>query len=99
MANSKLTPSQKIERKNLKADAISEGVQIVNLDDKSVMAYREQGNTVEFALSVMAPYEQKFRVKVGEFYALDKFFDNQTVKMDKHDFYTMCEFCWGAYLD
>ena len=48
-------------------------------------------NTVEFALSVMSPDEVKFRRKVGEFWAMDRFDAGQTVKMKRVDFYEMME--------
>ncbi len=98
MANTKLNDYQKQERKNMMQTAKNTGVQVVNLDNKTVMVYKDCGNTVEFALAVMAPDEQKFRVKVGEFYALERFFCANTVKMDRMDFDTMCIFVWDAYL-
>lgn len=97
MSNTKLNPSQKALRKELKDAALLEGVQLLNLNDQTVMAFKSKGNTVEFALSVMSPDEQKFRLKVGEFYALDRFYSGQTVKMAKLEFQLMCEACWDAY--
>lgn len=97
MANTKLTDSQKQELKQFGIHAEMENIQTINLDDKTVMAYKVLGNTVGFALSVMAPTETKFRAKVGRYYALQRFFDNQTVKMGISDFMEMCEFVWDAY--
>ena len=88
-ANTKLGAFEKELLKNLKA--VMPDVKVVNLDNKSTMAYLPRGNTVEFALSVMAPTENKFRRKVGEYWALTKFENGQTVKMDKFDFETMLE--------
>lgn len=94
-ANTKLSVHQKEILKELKE--ILKGIQVLNLDDKTTIAFKPLGNTVEFALSVKAPTEKKFRRKVGEFYALQKFYDDQTVKMDYADFEVMCETVWGAY--
>lgn len=93
-ANTKLTDFQKTELKEYREFSPAT---ILNLDNKTTMAYQVRGNTVEFALSVMAPTEKKFRRKVGEYFAYDKFTDNQTVKMDKFDFMAMCEAVWDAY--
>jgi len=97
MANTKLTLSQKTLRKELKNEALADGVQILNLNDKTVMVFKDKGNTVEFALAVKSQDEQKFRLKVGEYYALDRFYSGQTVKMAKLEFQLMCEYVWGAY--
>jgi len=96
-ANTKLDAFQKAELKTMRVGAVQYGVKVVNLDNKTTIAYKALGNTVEFALSVMAPTEKKFRPKVGEFWALQKFFDSQIVKMAKPDFIVMCEFVWDAY--
>lgn len=97
MANTKLTTQQKLDLKTGLAGALAQNIKVVNLDDKTTIAYKVMGNTVEFALSVMSPDEKKFRAKVGQYWAIYKFMDNQTVKMDKFDFAVMCEFVWDAY--
>ena len=94
-ANTKLSVHQKEILKELKE--ILKGVQVLKLDDKTTIAFKPLDNTVEFALSVMAPTEKKFRRKVGKFYALQKFYDAQTVKMDKEDFMRMTEWVWDIY--
>jgi hypothetical protein len=96
MANTKLTPEQKLNLKQLRVDQDG-GVQIINLDNKSTMAWQFKGNTVEFALSVMSPDEKKFRPKVGEYIARSRFDNGETVKMDRGDFGAMCEAVWEAY--
>ena len=95
-ANTKLGDFEKELLKHLKDEMFD--VKVVNLDNKTTMAYLPRGNTVEFALSVMAPTEKKFRRKVGEYWALTKFENGQTVKMDKDDFMQMTEMVWDAYL-
>ena len=90
-ANTKLTAEQKAELKTMRVGAMQYGVTVVNLDNKTTIAYKVLGNTVEFALSVMAPTEKKFRPKVGEYFALSKFLDSQIVRMDKFDFKNMVE--------
>jgi hypothetical protein len=94
MANSKLDSFQKADRKELKQMAKAEGVKLENLNDETVIAYKPLGNTVEFALAVKSPDEQKFRVKVGEFHALTRFFEGETVKMAREDFNEML---WNVY--
>lgn len=64
------------------------GVTLKN-NRETTIAFREKGNTVEFALSVMSPEETKFRRKVGEYYALDRYNTGQTAYMKKVDFYDM----------
>lgn len=97
-ANTKLTPEQKAIFKELREVMENKNVRVVNLDNKTTMAFLPKGNTVEFALSVMAPTEKKFRRKVGEFYAMQKFYNGETVKMSEFDFAVMCECVWDAYL-
>ena len=94
-ANTKLNDHQKEILKELKE--ILNGVQVLNLDDKTTIAFKPLGNTVEFALSVKAPTEKKFRRKVGVFYAMQRFYDGETVKMDRVDFARMCDYVWDAY--
>jgi hypothetical protein len=95
-ANTKLSGFEKDILADLRVSM--EGVQVVNLDNKTTIAFKPLGNTVEFTLSVMAPTEKKFRRKVGEYWARTKFETGQTVKMDKTNFVHMCEYCWDAYL-
>lgn len=94
MANTKLNEFEKQLRKEDKAQAVTDNIQVMNLDDKTVMAYKVWPNTVEFSLSVMSPDEQKFRVKVGEYLALRKFLFGETVKMARYDFEIMCKAVW-----
>ena len=94
-ANTKLSDNQKIQLRNLRS-ALPE-VKVVNLNNKTTIAYVHKGNTVEFALSVMAPTENKFRPKVGEYYARLRYMGENTVKMDKDDFLAMCDCLWDAY--
>lgn len=97
MANTKLTDYQKAQLAGLAMDAENMGIQVLNLDDKSTIAYKLRGNTVEFAMSVMSPDEKKFRRKVGKYLALRKFFLGNTVCMAVFDFELMCETVWDAY--
>lgn len=97
-SNTKLTAEEKAELKEMKIAAENDNVHVINLDNKTVIAYSVKGNTVEFSLAVMSPDEKKFRVKVGEYHALSRFELGYTVKMDKEDFNTMCENVWDAYL-
>ena len=95
-ANTKLDRNQKDILKAFKNDFPE--IQILNVDNKTTMAFINRGNTIEFALSVMAPTEKKFRPKVGEYFAYNRFLDGHTVKMGRIDFEVMCECVWGAYM-
>jgi hypothetical protein len=92
-ANTKLDTFEKRILKQLKIDLA--GVDVMIMDGKTTMAFKPLGNTVEFALSVMAPTEKKFRRKVGEYWALIKFENGQTVKMAVEDFNVMTDSVWG----
>ena len=95
-SNTKLTAEQKEILREMRE--IQDGaVQVLNLDNKTTMAFMPKGNTVEFALSVMSDNEKKFRPKVGEYFARCRFENDETVKMEKHDFMRMCETVWDAY--
>lgn len=98
MANTKLTPEQKVTLKELREIFAETGVQFCNLDNRTVMAWRDRGNTVEFALAVMSPDEKKFRPKVGEYIARSRFDSGETTKMSRSDFELMCECVWDCYL-
>lgn len=94
-SNSKLSAGQKEDRKILKMNMPS--VKLVN-NQQTTIAYKELGNTVEFALSVMSDNEKKFRAKVGEYNALMRFENGRTVKMARDDFYKMMMIVYGIYL-
>ena len=97
MANTKLDKFEKQALKEYKAEAKDSNIQLMNLNEETVMAYKVWPNTVEFSLSVKSHEEQKFRVKVGEFNALFRFAGGETVKMARYDFVNMCEAVWDAY--
>ena len=90
-SNSKLTPEQNAERKELKFAAFAQGIALAH-NGKTTIAFKHKGNTVELALSVASPDEVKFRRKVGEFFALCKFFDGATITMSKWDFDYMLDY-------
>jgi hypothetical protein len=97
-SNTKLTPQQKIARKTYLYTAGAMDIQVLN-NGETTIAFRPMGNTVEFSLSVMGPDERKFRRKVGEYYALLRFFHSgETVKMKQEDFEVMCEEVFEFYL-
>ena len=86
-ANTKLDSQQKAHLKEMRAN--NPNVVLAN-NGQTTIAYQDKGNTVEFALSVAAPTEKKFRRKVGEFHAMYRFdYLNTTVKMADTDFYRM----------
>jgi hypothetical protein len=97
MANTKLTSDQKTTRKDLMEFFTAQGVKLAH-NCETTVAYKELGNTVEVAFSVMAPTEIKFRRKVGQFTALQNFDSGCTVKMAKEDFYMMLEDVLHIYL-
>lgn len=85
----KLTADQKEILADMKIDAATMGIKVVN-DGNTTIAYMVQGNTVRFSTSVTAPTEKKFRRKVGEYLALNRLIeDNEYVIMNKFDFDNM----------
>lgn len=87
-SNTKLTDSQKSELRNFKNCTKCEGITLAH-NGQTTMAFLPRGNTVEFALSVASPDEVKFRRKVGEYHALDRFYGGLTVKMLEREFCDM----------
>jgi hypothetical protein len=86
-ANTKLTTNQKLHLAEMKRN--NPDVTLVD-NMQTTVAYRELGNTVEFALSVMSDNEKKFRRKVGEYHAMYRFsYLENTVKMARDDFFYM----------
>ena len=85
-SNTKLTAEQKMRLCNLREYQNDESVKIAH-NGETTIAFKENGNTVEFALSVMSPNEKKFRPKVGEYLARYRFENMETVKMAEHNFY------------
>ncbi len=81
VSNSKLTPMQNDDRKDMKAGAKRDGVQVFHFTNFGyTLAVRQMGaNNVAVAVACMAENEQKYRRKVGEYYALSRWFDAQTV--------------------
>jgi hypothetical protein len=81
MSNSKLQAYQKAERKALKIVAKLDGVAVFHFPDMGVSVAMQAtgvGNAL-FSVSVASPTEQKFRRKVGEFYALERFYGGQVL--------------------
>lgn len=89
-SNTKLTDFQKFELMDFKDRARDEGVTLAH-NGQTTTAFLPLGNTVKFALSVASPDEVKFRRKVGEYHALERFYGGQTVKMLEGEFCSMYE--------
>ena len=92
--NTKLTVAQKSRLKEYKE--FSPATLMDN--GETVIAFQEKGNTVEFALSIMSPNEKKFRRKVGQYHALERFTFDYVVKMKKEDFYIMLADVFYIYI-
>jgi CO dehydrogenase/acetyl-CoA synthase gamma subunit (corrinoid Fe-S protein) len=98
MANTKLSKQQKSLLKGMLIEASEAGIQVLVLDNRTVMAFRDVGNTVQFALSVKSPDEKKFRPSVGKMKALQRLmWNNEFVSMARDDFEIMCEMVYDAY--
>ncbi len=77
-SNSKLTADQKLDRKDMLARMPD--VQLFSFPESGVtVAASKEGTTVQFAVSLMSEDEQKFRRKVGEYHALSRIWNGQTV--------------------
>ena len=64
------------------------GVTIVN-NGQTTVVFQLKGNTVQFATAVAAPEEKKFRRKVGEYNALNRYENGQYAVVEKYDFCAM----------
>lgn len=64
-------------------------------NEQTTIAFQLKGNTVHFALAVASPDEKKFRRKVGEYNALNRYENGQYAVMEKWDFCTMLETTFG----
>ena len=93
-SNTKLNPMQKAERRTMLGEFVGALVE----NGETTIAFRDRGNTVEFALAVMSPDEKKFRAKVGEYHALMAFDCGCTVKMARDDFHAMLSGVFGIYI-
>lgn len=80
-SNSKLTKVQKASRKEMLADMIALGGSIATVGSVTVIIVPEftGSSMARMSLSFAAPEELKLRRKVGEFHALSRYFDNQSV--------------------
>ncbi len=81
-SNSKLTKEQNQERKEMKAVAIENcGAFVFSFPDQgvTVVVQRTGEDRGVFAVSLESENERKFRRKVGEFHALNRFHDGTTL--------------------
>lgn len=76
-SNTKLDTFQKSALIDLKQEATAHGVELF-VAGRVTVAFRRLGNTVRFANSVASPCEMKIRRKVGQFIALNAYFNDQT---------------------
>jgi hypothetical protein len=89
-SNTKLADHEKIDRKQLlsilgtggRPDCISE-------NGVTTIVFKHRGHTVEFSMAVASPEETKFRRKVGQYLALQRFENCGTVIMATPDFLDM----------
>ena len=58
---------------------------------KTTIAFQYVGELVEFATAICAPNEKKMRPKVGKYWAIVRFENNQTVKLPFTQFDNMVE--------
>lgn len=77
-SNTKLTKAQKTELKALKRALPN--VRFAHMG-RTTVAFKHTGDLVEFATAICAPNEKKYRTKVGEMYALNRFDFGETVKL------------------
>lgn len=82
-SNTKLNDIEKELRRDMMQEFTVGNKGFVRNNGQDTVAFIERGNTVEFAMSVMSPDENKFRRKVGEYHALRRMADFETVKMPR----------------
>lgn len=79
-SNSKLTAEQKQARKHYKASFVRhDGGVLVAVDGVTVALHRTGEHSGKFSVSVSGADEQKERRKVGEFYALERWYYDNTL--------------------
>jgi hypothetical protein len=96
-ANTKLTAEQKSELRDMLELAEARGIKVICDNKRNTLAYRRRGNTTEFAISVKAPNEKKYRRKVGKYWALLRFLYGHKVAMNSNDFDFMVEMVFDVY--
>ena len=87
MANTKLSPECKAILKELRENFKGK----LKFSGDTTIAYFEAGNTVIFSLAVASPDEKKVRRKVGEYLALTRLDQGQSVAMRSWDFFNMLD--------
>lgn len=96
MEQTKLTPEQKQALAYMKA--YNDGTQVAAVgNDRTTIAWQDQGKTVQFSLAEKSDTEKKYRRKVGEFLALDRLYRGECVSMEREDFMNMCAHAWDFY--
>lgn len=84
-SNSKLTAFQKIELREMIADLFWRGGSVFSFPDLGVTvacAPMFDGSRMwGFATSIASPDEQKFRAKVGKFWAIDRLNDGEILQV------------------
>lgn len=89
-SNTKLAAHGKTKRKILLSVLNTAGnPDCIAENGVTTLVFKHRGHTVEFSMSVTSPDETKFRRKVGEFLALQRFENGETVKMATSDFISM----------
>ena len=76
-SNTKLDAFQKDALRDMKQGADAQGIRLFT-SGRVTVAFRRMGNTVRFANSIASPCEIKIRRKVGQFFALNAYFNEQT---------------------
>jgi hypothetical protein len=87
-SNTKLTKAEKAGLKALKRALPN--VRFAHMG-RTTVAFKHVGKLVEFSTAICAPNEKKYRTKVGEMYALNRFDFGETVKMPFTQFDNMVE--------
>lgn len=87
-SNTKLTQDQKDWLKIM--SALHPEIRFA-IAGETTFAFQHQGDIVEFATAICHDAEKKNRVKVGKYYALDRYFDGNTVKLKFADFDNMLD--------
>ena len=87
-SNSKLNRFEKSIFKDMKK--VNPNVQFATMG-KTTIAFAHKGELVEFATAICADNEKKNRPKVGKYWALTRYENNQTVKMPFFQFDNMVE--------
>lgn len=84
-SNTKLTQEQEFARKEMLLD-LPAGSVMARTEGGHTILVVPRGNTVQVSTSICSEDENKWRRKVGEYHALNRWYNGESIPMPAHDF-------------